>query len=136
MERCRPENELDQAKLEETIGYCLDRGVCFTVKGREQCLTVQEVARKLGFFPFLVHELEQGEEAFFIGPFGTILFGRVIEKQGSVAVWQGSGGNKTSRCCTVTSAIYRRVPRDLHDNYKVWARRWCIWPRPDNDFGF
>lgn len=129
---CRPERELDERKLEETITYCLDNGLCFTVSGAEQCLAVRQAAERMGFMPFLVHELDKGEEAFFIGPFGTVLFGRVISKQGTVAVWQGNGSNKTSRCCTVTSAIYRRIPRDLHINYKIWARRWCTWPRNGN----
>ncbi len=125
------EEPLDRQRLKETIAYCLDHAVCFTVSKKEECDLVREVALETGFRPYLVHELEKGEEAFFIGPFGTIIFGRVIEKAETVTVWRGYDKNKTSRHCTVTSAIYRRIPRDAYDAYKVWARRFCPWPRPE-----
>ena len=125
----KEDRTLDRDSLIETVTYCLENGLCFTVSKKEECNLVREVARKTGFVDFMVQELEKGEEAFFIGPFGTILWGRIVEKTGPVAVWKGNDRNKVSRCCTITSAIYRRIPRDLYDSYKVWARRFCPWPR-------
>ncbi|MEW5726133.1 MAG: hypothetical protein AB1896_23690 [Thermodesulfobacteriota bacterium] len=118
---------LNREELAETMAFCLDQRICFRVTGREETDLVKEVADRLGFAPFKVQELEKGEVAFFIGPFGTIIFGQVVEKDGPLAVWKGLDNNKNARFCTITSAIYRRIPRDAHDCYMVWARR----NRPD-----
>lgn len=131
MGREEDERKLDPERLRQTILYCLDRGMCFTVSCRDECDEVRQVALAAGYQPFLVHELEKDEEAFFIGPFGTIIFGRVVDKRENIAVWRGHDKNKTSRHCTITSAIYRRIPKDAYDSYKIWARRWCPWPRID-----
>jgi len=95
---------------------------------REESEMVKEVALRLGFKTFKVQELEKNETAFFLGPFGIIIFGRIIEKEGPVAVWKGFDTNKTSRHCTITSAVYRRIPKDCHEAYMVWAKRKEGWP--------
>ncbi len=111
------------------MAYCLSNQVCFQLSCREEADLVKEVARRLGFEAFKVDELAKGEEAFFIGPFGTVIFGRIGEKSGPVSVWRGFDNNRSARYCTITSAIYRRIPRELLDAYLLWARRWCPWPR-------
>lgn len=116
------DDDNQRAGLEEIVVYCLENLVCFQVTCREEENLVRQVADRLGFRPRRVHELDKGRTAFFIGPFGTIIFGRIIEKSGPMAVWKGLDNNKTSRHCTITSAVYRRIPADCHQAYMVWAR--------------
>lgn len=117
------ERRLSQAELEEAFAFCLEHRICFQVPQPEEIERLKETACKLGFKPCRVDQLAKGQEAFFIGPFGAIIFGRIIERVGPVAVWKGHDSNKTSRHCTITSAIYRRTPRDLIDRYLVWAKQ-------------
>ena len=116
------ERRLSQAELEEAFAFCLEHRICFKVPQAEEIERLKRTALKLGFKPYRVDQLAKGQEAFFIGPFGAIIFGRIVERIGPIAVWKGLDSNKTSRHCTITSAVYRRTPRDLIDRYLVWAR--------------